>query len=268
MESRRSVSSAGARLDDLAAGLADQDSDLDALHEVEKALVASWEPQLLPRLEEHLTAAGEARNWYARAVLAGVLAETVGRAALPALVQAYSRDLGDDQDSLTTTLHVLAREDPAAARAFLVPWADHADPGVRRTAIWLLGFVPDSADLPMLTRAAADPDERIRSVVPGTLGSLGTASAGEVLVGLLLDPSEQVRVSALGSLGYAARAETLPHIRALADDQRPRVRAWVAIALGHFPQEERGRPDTSRVLNRLADDPDRYVREQAAKALS
>jgi HEAT repeat protein len=90
----------------------------------------------------------------------------------------------------------------------------------------------------------------------------------QLLVELLGDPSEQVKVSVLSSLGFRRRAETLPHLRALADDRSPRVRAWVAIALARFPQADRNDPATAGVLGRLAHDRDPYVREQAAAALS
>ncbi|MGW2561150.1 HEAT repeat domain-containing protein [Streptomyces sp. NPDC001514] len=267
VDDQESVSDLTVRLDELAAGLADPDCDLDALAEVEGDLIAAREPDLIPRLEEHLAAAVEAGNWYARAVLAGILAETAGRTSLAALLRAFCRDLGDDQDSLSTTLYVFAQEDPATARGILVPWTDDPDQDLRRAAIWLLGFVPDPADLTLLTRAAQDSDERIRTAVVGTLGSHDTNPAAvDLLMSLLDDPSTQVRVSTLSSLGFLQRPETLPKIRLLADDSSPLVRAWVAIALGRFPAPEPGDLASSKVLDRLGADPDPYVREQAANA--
>ncbi len=123
LEDLRTVDDLTLRLDELAAGLTDPDCDLDDLAEIEEELVAARRQELIPYLERHLAAAVEAGDWYARHVLARILAETAGRTSLEALLRAYSRDLGDDQDSLSTTLHVLAQEDPAAAREILLPCA-------------------------------------------------------------------------------------------------------------------------------------------------
>lgn len=234
---------------------------------MEEQLVAAQQAALIPRLEVHLESAVQAGNWYSRRVLARILATTAGRASLATLLRAHSRDLGDDQDGLTTTLSVFAQEDPAAARSILVPWAEASDKDLRRAAIWLLGYVPEPADLPLLTQAARDPDERTRSTVAGTLGSHGkNPAAVDVLVGLLADPSTQVRVSALSSLGFLRQPGTLPKILRLADDSDTRIRAWVAIALGRFLASEPGDPAIAAVLDRLQADPDSYVREQATTA--
>ncbi|MFF3217029.1 HEAT repeat domain-containing protein [Streptomyces sp. NPDC002886] len=200
-------------------------------------------------------------------MLARILAETAGHTSLVALLRAYSRNLGDDQDSLSTTLHVLAQEHPAAAREILLPCAVSDDEDLRRAAIWLLGFVPEPADLNLLAHAAQDSDEGIRSAVVGTLGSHGAEPAAvELLLHLLDDPSPQVRISALSSLGFLQQPRTLLKIRLLANDDNPRVRAWVAITLGRFPALERADPATSTVLDQLAADADPYVRDQASEA--
>ncbi|MFF7601638.1 hypothetical protein [Streptomyces mirabilis] len=135
MEDQRSACDLNARLDELSVGLADPDCDLDALGDMEKQLAAAQQAALIPRLEAYLEAAVAAGNGYARSVLVGILAETAGRASLAVLLRAWSRDLGDDQDSLTTAPSVFAQEDPAAARRTLVPWAEDPDPDLRRAAI-------------------------------------------------------------------------------------------------------------------------------------
>ncbi len=248
----------------------DPDGDLDDLAEIEEELVAARRRELIPYVKRHLAAAVEAENWYARHVLARILAETAGLTALAALLRAYSRDLGDDQDSLSTTLHVLAQEHPTAAREIILPCAVGNDDDLRRAAIWLLGFVPEPADLDLLAHAAQDSDEGIRSVVVGTLGSHGTESAAiDLLLNLLDDPSPQVRISALSSLRFLQQPRTLRKIHSLANDDSPRVRAWVAIALGDFPALEADLEAdlaTAAVLDRLAADADPYVRDEAAAA--
>ncbi|MFK0219407.1 HEAT repeat domain-containing protein [Streptomyces vinaceus] len=100
----------------------------------------------------------------------------------------------------STRLRVLAQAHPAAAREILLPCAVSDDEDLRRAAIWLLGFVPEPADLDLLAHAARDADEGIRSAVVGTLGSHGTEPAAiDLLLCLLDDPSPQVRISALSS---------------------------------------------------------------------
>jgi hypothetical protein len=267
LEDQRAACDLTLRLDELAAGLMDLDCDLDDLAGIEEEFVAAQRRELIPHVEGHLAAAVEAGNWYARHVLARILAETAGRTSLAALLRAYSRNLGDDQDSLSTTLYVLAQEDPATAREILLPCADDNDEDLRRSAIWLLGFVPEPSDLNLLAHAAQDSDEAIRSAVVGTLGSHGTEPAAiDLLLNLLDDPSPQVRISALSSLGFLQQARTLRKIRLLANDDNPRVRAWVAIALGHFSALEPADPATSSVLDQLAADADPYVRDQATEA--
>lgn len=259
------MSDTAAQLDTLAAALADPDSDLDRIADLERELLAARDRDLIPRLQEHLVGAVDAGNGYGRHVLSGILAATAGSRGLPELLWAFAHDLGDDQDSLTATLADFARQDRAYTRGIILPWATGADPELRRTALWLLGYVPEPDDLDLLAGAAQDPDDRVRSVTVGTIGShtKTTARAVDLLTALLRDPSPQVRVSALSSLGFARRPRTLPAIHRLAADDSARVRAWVAIALSRFPAPE---PASSAVLDLLADDPDAFVRKEAAAA--
>ncbi|MFJ9712102.1 HEAT repeat domain-containing protein [Streptomyces sp. NPDC101234] len=244
-------------LDQLALGLADPHGDLDVLEDIEEQLIAAQQAALVPRLKAYLDAAAESGNWYARSVLANVLASTDGRSSLAVLLRAHSRDLGDDQDRLATRLYVFAQEDPAAARRVLLPWAEDSDQELRRAAIRLLGYVPEAADLTLLAKEAQDRDERVRTAAVGTLGSHhAKPEAVSLLVSLLSDPSPQVRVSVLSSLGFLQQSSALPAICRLADDSSSRVRAWVAIALGRFQAAQSGSPATAAALDRLQADPD------------
>ncbi|MGX9889215.1 HEAT repeat domain-containing protein [Streptomyces sp. NPDC002276] len=80
-------------------------------------------------------------------------------------------------------------------------------PGLRRTALWLLGYVPEPDGLDLPADAARDPDARVRSVTVGAIGSHTETSARAVdlLTALLADPGPQLRVSALSTLGFARR---------------------------------------------------------------
>jgi HEAT repeat protein len=259
------VSNTATQLDTLAAALADPDSDLDQIADLEDELVAARDTGLVPRLQEHLAGAVDARNWYGRHVLCNILAATAGSKALPELLRAFAHDLGDDQDSLSAILTDFARQDRAYARSIVLPWAAGPDPDLRRAALWLLGFVPEPSDLDLLAGAVQDSDDRVRSVTVGTIGghTKTTAQAVDLLTALLADISPQVRVNALSSLGFARQPRTLSAIHRLAKDDSARVRAWVAIALSRFPAPE---PASLAVLDLLARDSDAFVQEQAVAA--
>ncbi|MFI6408256.1 HEAT repeat domain-containing protein [Streptomyces sp. NPDC050548] len=259
------MSDTAERLDSLAVELADPDCDFDRIAALESELLTARDTGLVPRLREHLAGAVEAGDGYGRHVLSGILAATAGSSALPELLHAFAHDLGDDQDSLTATVTEIARQDRAYARSIVLPWVTGPDPGLRRTALWLLGYVPEPDDLDILADAAQDPDDRVRRMTTGAIGSHTETSARAVdlLTALLADPSSRVRVSALSTLGFAGRPSTLPAIHRLAEDDSTDVRAWVAITLSRFPAPE---PATLPVLDLLAHDPDAYVREKAVAA--
>lgn len=260
----RQADSPASLLDALVSELADPDGDFDVLDEIVARLKAAWEPGLVPALERFLTAAVDARHWYARHVLAMLLADVAGREALPELLGAWCRDLGDDQDSLTAAIVELSCEDPPAARRIVVPWLGAFDPGLRKTAVWLLGFVPLPGDAELLGPAVGDPDESVRSAAAGSLTGQGPAGVA-LLMRLLEDPAADVRIAALSSLGFARDPQSLAAIRRLADDADPRVRAWVGIAMSRFPVAELADDAANfAVLRRLARDSDAYAREQVA----
>jgi hypothetical protein len=76
------------------------DGDYDDIAPVLGALAACGDTSLVPRLREALAGFLDDRNFYGRDLTAHVLAGIQGVAALPALLAASARDLGDDQDSL------------------------------------------------------------------------------------------------------------------------------------------------------------------------
>ncbi|MCF2534064.1 hypothetical protein [Yinghuangia soli] len=158
MTDPRLSGTAAALLDALARELSDLELEFDDLVDLVERLETAWEPALRPLLEQHLAAAVDAGNWYARDELAAVLAHVTGPDCLPLVLRAWSRDLGDDKDSLTTTVLELACEEPDIARSTIIPWLGHDDAALRETAAWLLGFVPLPDDTLLLAHTVEDPE--------------------------------------------------------------------------------------------------------------
>ncbi|GIG00154.1 HEAT repeat domain-containing protein [Catellatospora citrea] len=170
------------------------------------ALSACGDSALVPRLHEELDRFLNEENFYGRDLIASILAGIDGIAALGTLLRASSRDLGDDQDSLSAEIVDLLRTDQETARLTVLELATSDVPELRRTALWAWGFVAQAQDFELLAAAAADP--QIRSTAIGSIPDPADDDrAFHVLVLALRDPHEQVRVSAVSRLGYTGRPD-------------------------------------------------------------
>lgn len=250
-----------ASLDAVVRHVTDPDGEQDYL-DIEPtvtALANSGDLSLVPALEETLTRFLDAGDFYGRDLVAGILAGIAGPTALPTLLRAAARDLGDDQDGLSADIAGLLDADPAAGRAAADGFAQSADPALRRVGLWALGFVVDDGDAAPFETALADPDPEVRSLA---VDGVPIGAGFDVLVAALRDVSEQVRVSAASRLGGAGRVEAVPPLADLAGDPATRVRAMAAYALGRI-----GHESAAPALLRLARDDDRGVRENAVQAL-
>jgi hypothetical protein len=94
----------------------DLEDDYDDIEPTLTALAGSGDRSLVPLLEAALDRFLDGDNFYGRDLVAGVLAGIEGPAALPTLLRASARDLGDDQDSLRSEIIELL-EGPRRARA-------------------------------------------------------------------------------------------------------------------------------------------------------
>jgi hypothetical protein len=81
------------------------------------ALAACGDTALVPRLHEALDRFLDQENFYGRDLIASVLAGIQRAAALPVLLRASARDLGDDQDGLHTEIIELLHADPGGCPA-------------------------------------------------------------------------------------------------------------------------------------------------------
>jgi HEAT repeat protein len=237
----------------------DEFDDYDDMLATLGALTGCGDRTLAPELAAALHRYLDERNFYGRDLIAGVLAGVLGIEALPELLRASARDLGDDQDSLHAEIIDLLQSDPAGARPVVRALAADPDAGLRRIGLWALGFVTEAQDADLLLAAAADSDPRIRSTAFGSLPADDDRTFPALLAGLR-DVDSQVRVMAASELGHSRRHDAVPHLIALAGDPADQVRRLVAFALGRI-----GSPAAAPTLLRLRADP--LVREEATAAL-
>lgn len=239
------------------------EDDYDDIAPTVTALAACGDPTLVPRLHEVLDRFLDEENFYGRDLIARAVAGIMGVAALPILLRASARDLGDDQDGLQTEIIELLHADRATSRPIVREFATGEKPELRRVGLWALGFVANVHDLDLLATAATDSDPTVRSIAIGSIPDpAGDDQAFGVLVQALRDPDEHVRVSAVSRLGYSGRGDAVAPLATLAADRAPRVRSMLAYALGQLRNVE-----TTPALLRLLHDSDRHVREQAGQAL-
>lgn len=119
----------------------DLEDDYDDVEPVVTALAASGDTSLVPHVREALDRFLDAGNFYGRDLVATVLAGIDGVAALPVLLRASARDLGDDQDGLQTEIIELMLTDRVASRRVAQEFAAGTTPELRRVGRWALGFV-------------------------------------------------------------------------------------------------------------------------------
>jgi len=242
---------------------AEGNDDYEDIAPVVKALESSGDSSLVPRLHQALDQFLDDGNFYGRDLIAAILAGIQGPAALPALLRASSRDLGDDQDSLQAEITDLLRSDQAAARAIVLDFVSSGTAELRRTGVWALGFIAGPDDVEALAAAATDSDPRIRSLAIGSIPDIARDDrAYRAVVLALRDLDQQVQVSAVSRLGYSGRAEAVGPLTALATDRTARVRSMVAYALGRL-----GSSEATPALLQLLRDPERQVFERAVEAL-
>lgn len=223
------------------------DDGYDDIAPAPEALSACGDTSLVPRLREAPGRFLDDRNFYGRDLTARVLAGIQGVAALPALLAASARDIGDDQDSLQAEIVGLLEAGRERARRTVLAFATGNAPGLRRMGVRALGYVAGAQDLDLLA-AAAGTDPR----------------AWPRVVMLARDQDSGVRAAVLsGTAGTAGlEPEWAQLVAGLADDPDPVVRRHVALTVRHLA------PDAARdILTRYATDRDQRVRQVASTGL-
>jgi hypothetical protein len=97
----------------------DDPDDSTRAYEVVEEIVATGDRTLVPRLKEELDTFLDTDHFYGRDVIADALAGLLGVESLPLLIAASARDLGDDQDTLQSTILDVMWTDKSRARTIL-----------------------------------------------------------------------------------------------------------------------------------------------------
>ncbi|TDC92932.1 HEAT repeat domain-containing protein [Actinomadura sp. 7K507] len=217
----------------------DLDDEFDKITELTGALIDGADPALVPELEGHLEAFLERGHFYGRDVIGEVLAGIAGLGALPVLLRASARDLGDDQDTFQTVICELLEQEPARARPAVLALVGAEDAALRATGVWALDFIVSDDDLPRVASALRDPHPRVRSAAAGPAGRLARRlpEAMDAMAAALKDRDPDVRISVLSSLGHTESAAAVPHVIRLRNDPDRQVREWAAIALNQLPKQ-------------------------------
>jgi hypothetical protein len=117
----------------------DEDDDGTEVYLVVDELVAEGDRTLLAGLETELERYLAERNFFARDAVAAAIAGIRGVDALPLLLRAASRDVGDDQDGLSAEILDLIEAYPARARLLINQVSN--DPHLQVKAAWASQFL-------------------------------------------------------------------------------------------------------------------------------
>lgn len=196
-----------------------------------EALAGSGDVSLVPRLNAALERFLDEGNFYGRDLIVEVLAGVAGVAALPALLLAADRDLGDDQDGLRSEIAGLLHEDLETARELILDLVTGDVPERRRAGLLVLGDVAEADDVELLVNAVGHPDADIRLAAVEALEDwLSEQRVFAVLTGALHDTDEAVRAAAVGLLGTSGRPDAVAALAVVVTDDLARVRGRVAYA--------------------------------------
>ncbi len=125
-----------ASVDELLTCVDDPDDDSTRAYEVVNEIVAAGDRALVPRLTDELNRFLDSDNFYGRDVIADTLAGLLRVESLPLLIVACARDLGDDQDTLQSSILDAMWADKPRARTILEELRVSGSPELRDTIVW------------------------------------------------------------------------------------------------------------------------------------
>ncbi len=161
--------------------------------------------------------------------------QRLGQLAVPALVEALGR--GDGR-GVVLAARILGNLRAYPAREAFARAVTAGSTDVRAQSVLALGKVGDPDDVPLLLRAARDPEWPVRAQVANALGMIGDVSALGTLVEMCSDREWWVRhnaTRALARMGPAGRDALLDVIRG--QDRYAREQAVAALEAAGFVDE-------------------------------
>jgi len=146
-----------------------------------------------------------------------------------ARLRALLRD--EEPSRITFAVYRLAARGDADLAA-IKGLCSHADPYVRRAAVFALGTTEDAAGKALFSKAVRDADAGVRRAAVFALASLERAEGVPLLGGALRDPHPSVRELAATALGRLGGKKANALLRDSLDDTSVRVRRAAVVALG------------------------------------
>jgi HEAT repeat protein len=135
--------------------------------------------------------------------------------------------------------------------------AEHPEPGVRATALTVLGLVGDPRDSDLALRALRDASADVRETAAIALGRIGAADAEVELTASLDDRVRTVRAAAATSLGQLDARSALPKLLELARTDVFRPARAAARAVGRIDPQAlltaAAEPEAGQYLHEAAD---------------
>lgn len=245
---------------DVIASLCDALSDADAATREQAALSLS-EVKTAGAGEVILAWAGHDDTFVRAATLRALRELKLPASHAPALASLDHADAGVRREAVAV-LGWLRRQDALAALATLA--AGDPDPEVRRAATGALGYAVDNSDiLPALLGALNDDVWFVREEAAGTLGKLQLTAAAEALIAGLDDSYWQVRIRAARSLGRIKSPAAVPALLLALQHAISNLRKEAALALGEI-----GQPGALAGLQAALQDSDPEVRKAVRIALA
>ena len=133
------------KVEALLAQIGDPEDDSTLAYDL-VAELSEEDQELVPELKRALWNFLKTQNFHGRDVLADALAAIQGVEALPALLKVSTYDLGDDQDTLQSTIIDVMSLDTARARLILDELDTSDDAKLREVSKWAREMVDSFLD--------------------------------------------------------------------------------------------------------------------------
>ncbi|MBX8574010.1 HEAT repeat domain-containing protein [Pseudomonas cichorii] len=158
------------------------------------------------------------------------------------VVTALCQALTDaDQEVREAAAQSLSQLKTEAAGQLLLPWARHADPFVRGSALRALRELRLPASAQVAREALNDPAAAIRREAVGILGWLKhTEALADLTQRLATDDDIEVRRMAAGAVGFAGTPAVIEALTTALNDPQWQVREEAATTLGKVGDESAG----------------------------